>query len=99
MRTQAEVMALFNDEDDYLHSSPREKFYDILFTANNDVVRHEIDKILERSAILEALLLEAGGSDSEDKMNSYKYNNLSEVESRIESIYIEKMGDIVSQSE
>jgi hypothetical protein len=99
MRSEQEVMALFNDEDEFMHSSPREKFYEIAFTANNDVVRNEFDKMFERLVVMETLLEEQYGDSLENKIKEYQYNNLDEVAHSVQSIYIEKMGDIVSQSE
>jgi len=99
MRSERDVMALFNDEDEFMHSSPREKFYEIAFTANNDVVRNEFDKMFEQLVVMEALLEEQYGETLEKKIKEYQYNNLDEVSHGVQSIYIAKMGDIVSQSE
>ena len=74
MRSERDVMALFNDEDEFMHSSPREKFYEIAFTANNDVVRNEFDKMFEQLVVMEALLEEQYGETLEKKIKEYQYN-------------------------
>ena len=89
--------ALFEDEDDVFLGTPQSKLMDIIFTANNDVVRFDLEKFIKRRAAMELLLTETHGDDFGEKLDQMMY--LPEVESKTKSLCIELMGEIVSKSE
>ena len=91
--------ALFEDEDDIFGGSPRSKFMDVVFNANNDIVRQELEKFIEKAATMELMLEEQVGDDIETAISRYKMSHLDEVATKTKSIYIELMGNILSQSE
>ncbi len=91
--------ALFEDEDDIFGGSPRSKFMDVVFNANNDIVRQELEKFVEKVAAMELMLQEQVGDDIDTVVARYKASHLDEVATKTKSIYIELMGNILSQSE
>lgn len=100
------MFGLFEDEDDVLLGSPKSKLMDIIFNANNDVVRYQLEKFIDRAAAMEMMMLrrcqEEFGGDSdeiENKIRSFMLSNQEEVDEFSKSLSIEMMGAIVSQSE
>jgi hypothetical protein len=91
--------ALFEDEDDIFGGTPKSKFMDVVFNANNDVVRQELEKFFEKAAIMEAMLEEQHGENLDREISKYYFEHQDECDARIKSLYIEVMGDILSQSE
>jgi hypothetical protein len=91
--------ALFEDEDDVFLGSPTSKLMDIIFNANNDVVRFDLENFIRRRAALEMVLEEHLGEDYETKVDLYMTQNRDAVESKTKSLSIELMGEIVSKSE
>jgi len=47
---------IFEDEDDIFMGSPKSKFLDVVFNANRGVAEFELERIMERMAILEMML-------------------------------------------
>lgn len=93
------MMDMFNDTDDFLHSNPKDKFFDIVFNANNDVVRNELDKIVQKFVAMESLLEENYGDELDTKIKNFIFEESGEVHNRSTNFYIEKMAEILSQSE
>ena len=91
--------ALFEDEDDVFLGSPESKLMDIIFTANNDVVRFDLANFIKRRAAMELLLSEQLGDDFGNKVDMLMATKHDEVENKTKSLYIELMGEIVSKSE
>jgi len=93
--------ALFEDEDDVFLGSPKSKFFDVIFNANNDVARFELEEMINRMATLELLLEEQMGSLEiiEEKVQEYKYNRAQDIERHAKNTYIVYMGAILSKSE
>ncbi|QOY51092.1 DUF2018 family protein [Candidatus Sulfurimonas baltica] len=91
--------ALFEDEDDVFLGSPESKLMDIVFTANNDVVRFDLANFIKKRAAMELVLNEHFGDDFDDKVKMLMVTNRDEVESKMKSLCIELMGEIVSKSE
>jgi len=91
--------ALFEDEDDVFLGSPESKLMDIIFTANNDVVRFDLANFIKRRAALELLLNEKLGDEFGREVDTLMVMKADEVESKTKSLYIELMGEIVSKSE
>ena len=92
--------ALFEDEADIFGGSPKSKFMDVLFNANNDIVRAELEKFMEKAATMELMLEEQLKTDDvEDAIKQYYFANQDECDNKTKSLYIEMMGAILSQSE
>jgi len=91
--------ALFEDENDPFLGSPVSKLMDIVFTANNDVVRFDLENFIRERAAMELVLNKHLGDDFNDKVAEYKVQNRDAVETKMKSLCIELMGEIVSKSE
>jgi len=92
--------ALFEDEEDIFGGSPRSKFMDVVFNANNDIVRQELENFIEKAATMELMLEEKlGEEDIDAAISRYKNSHLDEVNTTTKSIFVEIMGSILSQSE
>ena len=91
--------ALFEDEDDVFLGSPVSKLMDIIFNANNDVVRFDLENFMRRRAALEMLLEEKLGEDYGREVDIFMVENRDAVETKTKSLSIELMGEIVSKSE
>jgi len=91
--------ALFEDEDDIFSGSPRSKFMDIVYNANRDLVQAELERLINRQAILEMMVAEKFGDDFDDEINRRLFGNVSEIENITKSLYIESVGNILSQNE
>ena len=90
--------ALFEDEGDVFSGSPKSKFMDVVFNANNDIVRMELEKLVYKMAAME-VALERAGVDVDEAIKEMQYEHGGDVENVAKSIFIETMGDILSQSE
>ena len=91
--------ALFEDENDPFLGSPVSKLMDIIFTANNDVVRFDLENAIRQRAALEMVLNKHLGDNFNDEVQQFKLENRDAVETKMKSLCIELMGDIVSKSE
>jgi hypothetical protein len=87
------------DEDDIFIGSPKSKFFDVTREASKDIVEEEIDKIIERLAVLEMLV--SADKDESFDLNSYigKYirDNEEKVKAMKKGLYIEFTGEIISR--
>ncbi len=85
------------DEDDIFMGSPKSKFMDIVRTASSEVVDDEIDKIVEKYAIMEMLLSE--GKDEEFDLNKvlkqYVFENTDKVNNMKKGLYMEFTGEVI----
>ncbi len=90
--------ALFEDEGDIFGGTPKSKFMDVVFNANNDVVKQELEKLVYKMAAME-VALEKEGVDVERVIKEMQMNAGADVENTAKSIFIETMGSILSQSE
>jgi len=95
----ANYAALFEDEDDIFGGSPKSKFMDVVFNANNDIVRQELAAFIEKAAVMELMLEEKVGDDINQEVLNYKMQNQDACDTKAKSLYVEIMGAILSQSE
>lgn len=91
--------ALFEDADDVFLGSPQSKFMDIIFTANQNLVQEQLEKMVNRLAAMEILLDEKMGDTWESQMATRDYDRMDEVEEKAKSLYIEFTGEIVTRNE
>ena len=82
---------------DIFSQSPREKFFEILFNANKNLVENEIEKTFEKFIAMSEFC-EKNGFD-ETAQNSFISQNQTLINERINDIYIGLSGDILSQNE
>ncbi len=93
------MYGLFEDEDDIFMGSPKSKLMDVIFNANNDVVRNELQNFIDRTAAMELMMAEKFGDNVDREIQNYMISNREEVDNHAKSLYIELMGAILSQSE
>lgn len=90
--------ALFEDEDDVFLGSPKSKFWDIVNTANDELVKDQIDIMFERFAAMEKLLEEIHGQEQLDRIiEEHIFKNSQEIAHNKKSTYMELTGEIVSR--
>jgi len=90
--------ALLEDEGDIFGGTPKSKFMDIVFNANNDVVRQELEKMIYQMAAME-VVLEKNDIDVDMAVKEVNFEHGSEVEDAAKNIFMMVAGDILSQSE
>jgi len=92
----ANYEALFEDEDNIFGGTPESKYHDIAAQANDEIVKDEFNKIVQKFAIMEKMLRDQNDSDDLDrKIAQYGFENTDEVESMKKGLYIEFTGNIV----
>ncbi|WP_298946634.1 DUF2018 family protein [uncultured Campylobacter sp.] len=82
---------------DIFSQSPREKFFEILFNANKNLVENELEKTFEKFIAMSEFC-EKNGFD-EMAQNSFISQNQTLINERLNDIYIGLSGDILSQNE
>ncbi len=91
---------LFEDEDDIFQGSPKSKFLDIVFNANRDLVHTELERLMNRMAVLELLMQEHYGEEGIDRViKSALFERADEVEFMTKNLYIESVGNVLTQNE
>jgi len=90
-------MNLFNDDDAFV-GTPKSSFFAIAKTANQNIVEMELDKMFRRFAVAEKLLEEHGLEEEHEKLMKTMVID-PELDERTNSLYIELMGNIVTQCE
>ena len=92
---------MYFEDDEVLGGSPKSRFFDILFHANRNVVETEIEKMMEWMAALELIIEQKCGLDVEKEVAKVLYDGeqRAQLEQKLNSLYIEYMGKILSQSE
>mgnify|MGYP000724059765 CR=1 FL=1 len=73
------------DDDDIFFGSPKSKFFDILEQTHRDLVEDEIDKVIEKLAILELIISQ--DKDEDFDINSYLEEFKEKNEEDVNSIY------------
>jgi len=92
-------MQLF-DDDDYMMTTPKENFFQILRTANQNIVEKELERLVERPAIAEKILEEKGFEEEyERRVRTEVVTDPEDLENRKNSLFIETVGNIVTQCE
>ncbi|MBL0721533.1 MAG: DUF2018 family protein [Sulfurovum sp.] len=91
-------MNIFNDEDDYLVSTPKSNYFSISKAANQNIVEIELEKMFNRLAIAEKILEEKGLEDEHEQLLKSMVID-PELEDRTNSLFLELVGNIVTQCE
>jgi len=88
--------ALFEDEDDIFAGTPQSRYWDISGQLSQDLVKDEFDGVVERLAVMEAILAETHDYDDLDRtVKSYALSNMSKVEELKKSVYMELAGQLI----
>ena len=88
--------ALFEDEASIFGGTPSSKYHDIATQSNEDIVKDEFDKIVEKFAAMEQLLEKAYPDQDIDRMiQNHIFSNSSEIEQHKKGLYVEFTGNIV----
>lgn len=85
------------DENDIFQGSAKSKFFDVVRNASSEIVEDEIDKIIEKLAVLEMMLSENKSKDFDinTEIRNYKVNNFKEIETMKKGLYVEFTGEII----
>jgi hypothetical protein len=85
------------DEDDIFMGSPKSKFFDVSREASKDIVEEEIDKIVEKLAVLEMIISEGKDEnfDINDFIKEYTLENYEKVKAMKKGLYVEFTGEII----
>jgi flagellin-specific chaperone FliS len=79
-------------------STPKSNYFSIAKTANQNIVEMELEKMLQRLAVAEKMLEEKGlEEEHENLLKSMVIEK--ELEDRTNSLFIELVGNIVTQCE
>ncbi|MGG7047841.1 MULTISPECIES: DUF2018 family protein [unclassified Campylobacter] len=82
---------------DIFESSPKQKFYDILFNANQNLVSTELDEIFKFYAAMRLFLEKNGFKEAE--ILDFLDENEAAIDSEINDFYIQVSGEILSKNE
>jgi hypothetical protein len=82
---------------DIFSKSPRDKFFDIIFNANRNIVENELEKMFKKFVAMNEFCEQNGFNEL--AINSFILQNQIFVEDGLNDIYIGLSGDILSQNE
>ena len=92
-------MNLF-DDDDFMVTSPKENFFNIIHTANKDLVEHEIEHLIERLAVAEYMIEKHNLEEEfERTLKTLPFEDPKTFENYRDSLFITTVGAIVSNQE
>ena len=85
------------DEDDIFMGSPKSKFFDVSREASKEVVEDEIDKVIEKLAVLEMIVSENKDEnfDINEFIKEYTLENNDKVKAMKKGLYVEFTGEII----
>ena len=88
--------ALFEDEDDIFAGTPESRYWDISGQLSQDLVKDEFDGIVERLAVMEAMLSEIHDYEDLDRtIKSYALTNFEKTAELKKSVYMELAGQLI----
>lgn len=90
-------MNIFDDDDAFV-GTPRTNYFSIARTANQNIVEMEVEKMFRRLAVAEKMLEEKGLEDEYERMIKQTVID-SDIDNGVNSIFIELVGNIVTQCE
>ncbi len=90
-------MKLF-DDDDFMSTTPKDNYFSIAKTANQNIVEMELEKLFRRFAIAEKMLEERGLEEEHEQLIKELVID-KEIDMRTDSLFIELVGNIVTQCE
>ncbi len=89
------------EDEDIFGGKPEDKFFDIVYNANKNLVKNELANNITRTAAMELMIEEMIGKDedSDTVLANYIFNNQDKVNERANNLYIELTGNILTQNE
>ena len=91
-------MNIFNEDDDFLVSTPRDNYFSISKNANQNIVEMEFEKMLERLAVSEKILEDMGLEEDLEKMlRAMRATQENDLKDRVNRLFLELAGNIVTQ--
>ncbi len=89
------------EDEDIFGGKPEDKFFDIVYNANKNLVQNELANNITRTAAMELMIEEMIGKDedSDTVLANYIFNNQDKVNERANNLYIELTGNILTQNE
>ena len=88
--------ALFEDEDDIFGGTPQSKYWDIFNQLNHEIAEDQLDKIIEKMAVMERMLMEHHDEEElNGKIKQYYFENITIIDDHKKSLYMELGGDLI----
>jgi hypothetical protein len=81
------------------NKTPKDKFFEIMYHANKNLVIEELENIFKRLAALEIIAQDCLGDDLEQKINKIMFKSYSELEDIENDLYIHTMSNILTKNE
>jgi len=81
------------------NKTPKDKFFEIVFNANRNLVIDELEEVFKRFAALEILAEECFKDEMEQKINEIVFNKPKEFEEMQNDLYIDTMSKILTKNE
>jgi hypothetical protein len=81
------------------NKTPKDKFFEIIFNANKNLVTEELEEVFKRLAALEILAEECYGDEVEQKINEVIFTKSEELEGMETDLYIDTMSKILTKNE
>ena len=86
------------DDDDYMSTTPKDNYFSVAKTANQNIVEMELEKLFRRFAVAEKMLEERGLEEEHEQLISASVVD-ADMDMRVDSLFIELVGNIVTQCE
>jgi len=90
-------MNIFDDDDDFV-GTPKSNYFSIAKNANENIVELEIEKMFRRFAVAEKMLEERGLEMEHENLIKATVID-TDIDARVDSLFIELVGNIVTQCE
>ena len=89
--------ALLEDESDIFGGTPQSKYWDISKQISLDLAQDEFDKLLDRVAAMESILMESIGDEEllDRTVGQYVFEHASEIEEKKKSLYMELAAGLI----
>ena len=90
-------MNIFDDDDAFV-GTPKSNYFSIAKSANENIVEMEIEKMFRRFAVAEKMLEERGLEEEQEQIIRATMID-KDIDDRVDSLFIELVGNIVTQCE
>jgi len=90
-------MNIFDDDDAFV-GTPKSNYFSIAKSANENIVEMELEKMFRRFAVAEKMLEERGLEEEQEKIIKATMID-KDIDARVDSLFIELVGNIVTQCE
>jgi len=81
------------------NKSPKDKFFEIVYHANRNLVIEELEDVFKRLAALEIIAEECLGDEVDQKINEIVFTRSGELEAVETDLYIHTMSNILTKNE